>query len=433
MKKRWSHYFSNIIAGFLLLIAIGLITGEPGWVLAIGLSGYLTWTIIHAIRLHRWLYDSETGDQPPLAKGLWGDLFDGIYRLQRTHTNAQDKLQLLINRIQESTNALKDCVIMTDNLGRMEWWNVSTARLLGFRPATDRGQPIFNLLRLPDFKYYFDSKNYSQPLEIASPLHPHIRLSIHITLFGEDERLIIAQDITRLYHLEQMRKDFVSNVSHEMRTPLTVISGYLETLEDNIDTLPPKWHRAIKTMSQQSDRMEALITDLLLLAKVESSEKRSLQSHVDTPLLLNLICRDAIALSGEKAQSITINLECEDHLLGDEQQLRSAFSNLVFNAVKYTPPHGKITLRLWSDMSGLHFSVKDNGIGFDPVHIPRLTERFYRVDPSRNSAEGGTGLGLAIVKHVLRNHDAELAIKSLPGLGSEFICHFPHYRKVAVH
>jgi two-component system phosphate regulon sensor histidine kinase PhoR len=186
-------------------------------------------------------------------------------------------------------------------------------------------------------------------------------------------------------------------------------------------------------MSQQSDRMEALITDLLLLAKVESSEKRSLQSHVDTPLLLKLICRDAIALSGEKAQSITIHLESEDHLLGDEQQLRSAFSNLVFNAVKYTPPHGKITLRWWSDMAGVHFSVKDNGIGFDPVHIPRLTERFYRVDPSRNSTEGGTGLGLAIVKHVLRNHDAELAIKSLPGSGSEFICHFPHYRKVAIH
>lgn len=438
MHKRWPHYFSNLIAGFVTLIIVGLILGQLAWVLVLGLASYLTWTLIHAIRLHRWLYNPQPNQNetladkpPPLASGLWGDLFDGIYRLQRTHNDAQDKQQQLINRIQESTNALKDCVIMTDNKGRMEWWNLSTSRLLGFRPATDRGQHIFNLLRLPDFKHYFDSKDYTKPLELPSPLYPHVQLSLHITLFGEDERLIIAQDITRIYQLELMRKDFVSNVSHEMRTPLTVISGYLETIGDNIETLPSKWHRAIRTMSQQSSRMEALITDLLLLAKVETSEKRTTHADIDIQHLLNSITQDAIALSGDKQQLIKTSFVGNTHLEGDEQQLRSAFSNLVFNAVKYTPPKSQIMLRWWTDNCGAHFSVKDNGTGFDPMHIPRLTERFYRVDPSRNSTEGGTGLGLAIVKHVLRNHDAELEIKSIPGTGSEFTCHFPGFRSLA--
>jgi two-component system phosphate regulon sensor histidine kinase PhoR len=298
--------------------------------------------------------------------------------------------------------------------------------------ATDRGQYIFNLLRLPEFKNYFDSKRYALPLELSSPVHPHIHLSVYITLFGEEERLIVAQDITRLHHLELMRKDFVSNVSHEMRTPLTVISGYLETIRDNIDAFPPKWHRAIETMSQQSCRMEALISDLLLLARVETSEKHTTEDIVDVPVLLKQIRQDAIALSGDKQQLIELAMESDTLMLGDAQQLRSALSNLVFNAVKYTQTKGRIMLRWWLDEAGIHFSVKDNGRGFDPIHIPRLTERFYRVDPSRNSSEGGTGLGLAIVKHVMRNHDGELHITSLPDVGSEFTCHFPLSRKIDV-
>jgi len=267
-------------------------------------------------------------------------------------------------------------------------------------------------------------------LEIHSPAKPHIRLQIQISLFGDEDRLIVAKDVTRLYQLEQMRRDFVANVSHEMRTPLTVISGYLETMADNADDLPAKWQRAITTMSLQSSRMEALITDLILLSKIETGEKTVSDTLTDVDALIRQICHDASALSGEKHHQFTIEINDQRLLKGDESQLRSAFSNLIFNAVKYTPPEGHITVTWNTDRDGGHLSVRDTGIGIDPVHIPRLTERFYRADPSRHKDTGGTGLGLAIVKHVLLNHDSSLEIKSHIGEGSEFICHFPRERLV---
>ncbi|TNE95777.1 MAG: PAS domain-containing sensor histidine kinase, partial [Gammaproteobacteria bacterium] len=228
----------------------------------------------------------------------------------------------------------------------------------------------------------------------------------------------------------QMRRDFVGNVSHEMRTPLTVISGYLETLVDNADDLPPKWRRAINTMSIQSSRMEALITDLILLSKIETGEQTVHDTLTEVDTMVEEICRDARALSGDQKHEITVNVTDHRMLRGDESQLRSAFSNLIFNAVKYTPAGGHITVTWSTNREGAHLSVKDTGIGIDPVHIPRLTERFYRADPSRHKDTGGTGLGLAIVKHVLLNHDGNLEIHSRIGGGSEFICHFPRERLV---
>jgi len=236
--------------------------------------------------------------------------------------------------------------------------------------------------------------------------------------------------VTRLYQLEQMRRDFVGNVSHEMRTPLTVISGYLETLVDHADELPPKWRRAIETMAAQASRMEALITDLILLSRIETGEHTVDDSLTDVDEMLHQICHDARALSGDKGHTIDVNILDNRLLRGDESQLRSAFSNLVFNAVKYTPAGGRITVTWRTDRDGAHLSVKDTGIGIDPIHIPRLTERFYRADPSRHKDTGGTGLGLAIVKHVLLNHDGNLEIRSRIGEGSEFTCHFPRERLV---
>ena len=240
----------------------------------------------------------------------------------------------------------------------------------------------------------------------------------------------MAKDVTRLYQLEQMRRDFVGNVSHEMRTPLTVISGYLETLVDHGDELPAKWRRAINTMAAQASRMEALITDLILLSRIETGEHTVDDTLTDVDALLNQICHDARALSGDKGHQISVQISDHRLLQGDESQLRSAFSNLVFNAVKYTPAGGAITVAWSTNREGAHLSVKDTGIGIDPIHIPRLTERFYRADPSRHKDTGGTGLGLAIVKHVLINHDGNLEIRSKVGEGSEFICHFPRERLV---
>jgi two-component system phosphate regulon sensor histidine kinase PhoR len=235
---------------------------------------------------------------------------------------------------------------------------------------------------------------------------------------------MLVRDVTRIHQLEQMRKDFVANDSHELRTPLTVICGYLETLLDNVDEVNPRWVRALQQMQQQGGRMQTLLNDLLLLAKLEATDYPSDNQPIDVPSLLQSIKNDAQALSGSKNQQITLDVESDVSLKGSEAELRSAFSNLIFNAVKYTPAEGKIRVRWWADGRGAHLSVQDSGIGIDSKHIPRLTERFYRVDSSRASNTGGTGLGLAIVKHVLLRHRGTLEINSVPGKGSVFICNF---------
>ncbi|WP_203142322.1 phosphate regulon sensor histidine kinase PhoR [Marinobacter mangrovi] len=428
MQHNWSHHLRLIIGVLLGIMLVGLWFGHPLIGLAVGLFGYLIWTLVQMRRLHHWLSHPNEDDEAPGSIGIWGEIFDGLHRMHRANQRRQDQLQTRINRVQESTNAMRDGVIMTDADGAMEWWNWSAEYLLGFRRETDRGQPIHNLIRNPAFKAYFDARDYRDPLELRSPAKPHIHLQIQISLFGDDDRLIVAKDVTRLFQLEQMRRDFVSNVSHEMRTPLTVISGYLETLSDHADEVPAKWRRALTTMSQQAERMEALITDLILLAKLETGEQHIDDRVTDVAALIRQTCSDAKAVSGDAGHIIEMDIGERHHLFGDENQLRSAFSNIIFNAVKYTPAGGTIKVRWYTDREGAHLSVKDSGIGIDPVHIPRLTERFYRADPSRHQQTGGTGLGLAIVKHVLLNHDGSLEINSQPGEGSEFVCHFPRQR-----
>lgn len=432
MNRDWSHHLSHIILALIALTVIGLLVDAVSWVLLAGTSIYLLWTLRQSNKLHQWLFSPDSHDNTPESHGLWGDLFDGIHQLQQRHETAQERLQTVINRVQESTNALNDAVIMTNAKGSMEWWNNAATRYLGFKRDSDYGQLVYNLIRDPSFKTYFEKKSYEHPLDLTSPYRPYLFLRFHITLFGEDDRLIIAQDISALHRLERMRKDFVSNVSHEMRTPLTVISGYLETFLDHADDLPPRWNRALNTMQQQSLRMERLIGDLLLLANVESKEQKHEHQTTDVEQLITKIKHDAQAFSAERKHNITINSQDHITLRGDEHQLRSAFSNIIFNAVKYTPSEGSIDIHWWSDSKGAHLSVKDNGIGFDPIHIPRLTERFYRADPSRHKETGGSGLGLAIVKHVLLNHEGSLEVKSDPGKGSEFICHFPSTRIIGV-
>ena len=430
MQHNWSRYLRLIITALAGTTLVGFYFGEPLYGLLVGLVAYLWWTLVQARRLYQWLGNPSASDEAPQSIGLWGEIFDSLHKLNQNHLMTQDRLRARINRVQESTNAMRDGVIMTDARGAMEWWNGSAEYLLGFRRSTDQGQYIHNLIRNPAFKAYFDTRDYREPLEINSPAKPHIHLQIQISLFGDDDRLIVAKDVTRLYQLEQMRRDFVGNVSHEMRTPLTVISGYLETLVDHGDELPAKWRRAINTMAAQASRMEALITDLILLSRIETGEHTVDDTLTDVDALLNQICHDARALSGDKGHQISVQISDHRLLQGDESQLRSAFSNLVFNAVKYTPAGGAITVAWSTNREGAHLSVKDTGIGIDPIHIPRLTERFYRADPSRHKDTGGTGLGLAIVKHVLINHDGNLEIRSKVGEGSEFICHFPRERLV---
>ena len=425
MNQNWH---GTLIRHMLLLTTVcllaGLISGHYGWSLALGLGVYLGWTLKQLLRLHDWLRQHKPDEAPPDGYGLWGEVFDSIYHLQRRDQRVRGRLQAVIDRVQESTAARKDAVIMLDSDGNLEWWNRAAETLLGLKTPQDSGQPVTNLVRHPRFKEYFEQENYLEPLEIPSPISDRLRIQLHITRYGNNEHLMLVRDVTRIHQLEQMRKDFVANVSHELRTPLTVIAGYLETLLDNVEEVNPRWVRALTQMQQQGVRMQTLLNDLLLLAKLEATDYPSDNQPVAIDSLLQSIKGDAQALSGQRNQRITLDAEPGVRLKGSEAELRSAFSNLVFNAVKYTQDEGQIRIRWWADAQGAHLSVQDSGIGIDPKHLPRLTERFYRVDSSRNSTTGGTGLGLAIVKHVLLRHRGRLEISSVPGHGSTFTCHF---------
>ena len=426
MNQNWH---STLIRHLLLLVTgcllIGLVTGYYGWSLAAGVALYLGWTLKQLLRLHDWLRNHQPDEAPPDGYGLWGEVFDSIYHLQRRDQRVRGRLQAVIDRVQESTAALKDAVVMLDRDGNLEWWNRAAETLLGLKTPQDSGQPVTNLVRHPRFKEYFEQDNYAEPLDIPSPVNDHLRIQLYITRYGNNEHLMLVRDVTRLHQLEQMRKDFIANVSHELRTPLTVICGYLETLLDNVDDVNPRWKRPLSQMQQQGERMQTLLNDLLLLAKLEATDYPSDNQPVPIDSLLRTIKNDAQALSGQRNQTITLDVEADVALKGSETELRSAFSNLVFNAVKYTQDGGHIRIRWWSDGSGAHLSVQDSGVGIDSKHLPRLTERFYRVDSSRNASTGGTGLGLAIVKHVLLRHRARLEISSVLGHGSTFTCHFP--------
>ena len=425
MNQDWR---GAVVRRLLLLVGacllFGALTGEYAWVLACGLAIHLAWTLSQLLRLHKWLREHKTDEPPPDGYGLWGEVFDSIYHLQRRNQKARGRLQAVIDRVQESTTALKDAVVMLDSQGNLEWWNRAAETLLGLKTPQDSGQQLANLVRDPRFKEYFERGNYAEALEIPAPTNDRRRLQFHITRYGNREHLLLVRDVTRLYQLEQMRKDFVANVSHELRTPLTVIAGYLETLLDNVEAVNPRWLRALQQMQQQGARMQTLLNDLLLLAKLESTDYPSDNQPLAIDLLLLSIKNDAQALSGDQQHRISLEADPHLKLKGSEAELRSAFSNLVFNAVKYTPAGGDIRIRWWGDEQGAHLAVSDTGMGIETRHLPRLTERFYRVDSSRASNTGGTGLGLAIVKHVLLRHRGNLEISSVPGKGSTFTCHF---------
>ncbi|MFN3580094.1 MAG: phosphate regulon sensor histidine kinase PhoR [Pseudomonas sp.] len=428
MRTNWlGGVLKRLIWVIFPCVLIGLLVDQLAWALVVGLSGYLVWNMRQLLRFHQWLA-TNPNNPPPETKGIWGDIFDSIYRLQRRDNRMRARLQIVIDRIQASTAALSDAVVMIDRNGQMEWWNHSAEKLLGLRAPDDSGQYVTNLIRDPRFVEYFEQGTYLDPLDIPSPVDINAWLQYTVTHYGDGDRLMVVRDITRLHNLEQMRKDFVANVSHELRTPLTVVVGYLETLQDSDEPLSPRWKRALQQMQQQARRMQSLLNDLLMLARLETADELNEEALVDIDLMLLGIRQDALAFSAERQHRITLEASAKVRLRGAEAEIRSALSNLVFNAVKYTPDQGEIHIRCWQDDKGAHLSVSDNGVGIAPQHISRLTERFYRVDSSRNSSTGGTGLGLAIVKHVLIRHQGRLDISSVPGKGSTFTCHFPPAR-----
>lgn len=422
MQNTSQKVYSSLLWTIFGALGLGWLFDIPGWGLALGL---LVWSIRQLQQMHRlqhWVLH-ESDREPPEGDGQWGLIFDGLARLRKKTRRREKDSRAVITRFQQSSAALQDAVVIIDKQQNMEWWNRSADRLLGLKKSSDLGKPVINMLRDPRFIRYFRKGNYEDPLQLASPVDNDITLQYHITHFGQADRLLVARDVTRLMRLEQTRQDFVANASHELRTPLTVIRGYLETFLDLPETNKPM-KRALEQMQQQSQRMESLVGDLLLLSRLEAgqhtAEERPVKLHA---MVENIV--EAAEVLGNHQHTFNTELDSANDLLGHERELHSAFSNLIYNAVRYTQPGGTITIRWWRDEEGAYLAVQDNGIGIESVHLDRLTERFYRVDEGRSSSTGGTGLGLAIVKHVLARHGAHLEIESRYGHGSCFTCHFP--------
>jgi two-component system phosphate regulon sensor histidine kinase PhoR len=327
-----------------------------------------------------------------------------------------------LKKIGSALRALRDAVILLNNNDGLEWWNQAAQELLLLQPE-DKGQNIFDFITVPEFRQYYEGTTVpNDGVHIESWRDPSRYLKCELTPFG-DEKLLFVYDVTRLRHLEQMRQDFVANVSHELRTPLTVMMGYLENFSDQPD-MPPQWRRGFELMTQQTARMNRIVNDLLLLSKIEIEESHELH-YIDMTKLLTNIYDDAQAYNQAYKHIIHLHIDTYDGLYGSEMYLNSALSNLVINAIKYTPKGGNITISWTRTSDGCRFAVEDDGIGIASEHIARLTERFYRIDKGRSRATGGTGLGLAIVKHVLHQHEAQLQIDSVEGEGSTFSVVFP--------
>jgi two-component system phosphate regulon sensor histidine kinase PhoR len=427
MNRVWAKEALRI-GGILALAALaGASIGHPTAAALAAALGYLGWHLFHLNRLHRWLSEDKKF-QPPEARGAWGQVFNDIYRLQASNRKRKRKLARYLRRFQEATSAWPDGAVVLDEQGTIEWANPRARALLGLRIPQDIGRRVTYFVRHPGFSMFLSTGGGAEPLQLPSPVDPELHLAVYILPYGKkQQRLLIARDVTHVRRLEQVRRDFVANVSHELRTPLTVLNGYLETLNEAIDEFPPGWADSLGAMHKQAARMRRIVEDLLLLARLEAEGEGPSAETVPVPDLLAAIVEEARRFSGDLGHRITLESQ-PLALIGSPGEIRSAFSNLVNNAVQYTPPNGEIRIRWSADDDGAHLEVTDTGPGIEAHHIPRLTERFYRVDVGRSRESGGTGLGLAIVKHVLQRHDAQLQIESIPGHGSTFRCDFPNWR-----
>lgn len=414
-----------ILAGSLLF---GAISGQQTAALAVGALAFLGW---HMLKLHqfaRWLvygYEPQAG----FSENIWSELYYQVYKLKERSRKRERKLKNLVERYRDSAEAFPDAALVLRRDNVIEWMNEAASALLGLNLIRDIGQRVDNLIRQPDFVHYLQAGDYAEPLELSSPADNVLMMQIYIVPYGDSQRLLIARDITKLHRLEVMRRDFIANVSHELSTPLTVISGYLESLVGK-QRKPEQLEQALRQMQQQTERMRNLVNDLLQISRLELNENQEEEMDVNVPAMLSGLLADAKMLGGERRHEIVLEADESVWLRGVGQYLYSAFVNLARNAVQYTPSGGRIVMRWRADAAGACFEVEDNGIGIPPHLIPRLTERFYRVDTGRSRSVGGTGLGLSIVKHVLRNHEATLEVKSMPGKGSTFSCRFPRDRVV---
>ena len=429
MPNHWQEELRLFLGIAFIAGLAGTLTGQLLPCLLLGLLLYLGWHLTQLARLSHLL--RQDGRDEPRPRGLWKGIVREVQDLHISCDTHGRKLSYQLDRFRDAVITLPDAVVILDPSGQVDWSNPAAGNLLGIVWPDAQGRLLITLAPDPVLGDYLASADFSMPLVITSPASRAKILSIFIApLQHEASRLmIVARDITRQYYLDAAQRDFVANVSHELRTPLTVISGLAEQLsmdEPDPVTLP----RSTGLILQQARRMSELVSDLLTLSRLEIRQQPALDEHVPIAELLTAIIEEARTLSGAAQHVLQLDIRSPAGLRGNAKELRTAFSNLVTNAIRHTPNQAEVRVRWQVDPAGAHLSVTDSGEGIAARHIPRLTERLYRVDASHSRDTGGTGLGLAIVKQGLEHHEAELEIVSAVGGGSTFTCHFPPARVV---
>ncbi len=425
MSHPWRSEGAILAWGLLAASLIGWLENQIFLALMALFSAYLGRHLYYAWHLLAWLQESST--LLPDGNGLWAEMLHRLRLMQRRHQRRKRRLGKMLKRFRQATEALPDATVVLNEDFVIDWFNPAAARLLGLRKR-DLGLRIDDLLRWPRFVDYLQQRRFERPLTLPSPEDNHLQLEIRVVPYTKDRYLLIAQDVTQIRMLERQRRDFVAHASHELRTPITVLKGYLETLIDTEEAVSEPFHPVLQRMDQQIRRLQYLIDDLLYLGRLETSRNETnRQRPVDVGRLLEDIRKETEQCHAEHAP-LQLDIAASSRLLGNEEELRSAFTNLIVNAVKYTPADGSIVIRWYETDTGACVEVKDTGEGIEAKHIPRLTERFYRAPGAEIRNPTGTGLGLAIVKHVLNRHDGWLEIDSQPGRGSSFRCCFPHQR-----
>ncbi len=419
-------HLKNELATLLLLLIIALLTAwlTQGWVF-VGwfLAAFITSRMLLSLWIaERWLYSGGRKLNYLLAGSL-SELLCAATQLLEKERRLSQQLLGRARYFKYAAQALPEGVLALDSNYAISWFNKGAIDMLGLSRC-HRGQPIERVLRLPELLALVKGEDFGV-LEIPSPTNGQCILAIEVTSFMQGQQLLIIRDITTFKRSDAIRRDFVANASHELRTPLTVMQGYVEMMLDTPSSHADHWHRPLEQMHNQSERMRKIVDDMLVLSRLEGNDAKLKIALVNVPFLLEQIADEAKQLSGVHHHYIELILDSLVCLMGHEEYLRSAFTNLVSNAVRYTPDGGTIKIHWWQDAQGAHLSVTDTGIGIAAEHLPRIMERFYRVDSARSRATGGTGLGLAITRNVLERHNATLTIESEIGLGSCFTCNFP--------
>ncbi len=427
------EYVKTEALRFVLLLTIiallGFLSGQWFLITLSILFGYVLWHIRQLYFLERWIlgFDSDATEH---LTGIWKYVSDTISRYQKTGRKRKRRISRLLRRFNRTLELLPDAIIVMDSKMNIEWINASSSKLFGVT-RKDIGNRIYNVIADDRFQQFLRIKEFDSILECVSPINSSQELEVRITSFDDGQYLLTAHDISELKKVESIRSEFLANVSHELRTPLTVISGYLEMLEQ--EDLDPGFREGVSASSRQASRMQTLVSDLLMLSRLELHENATLiEEQVNIPNLLKGLIKDAIRLSDRAGHQVFLHADDALGMIGSEAELLSAFGNLLFNAVFHTPAATEINIYWLKNGDKLEFRVEDNGPGIERHHLARLTERFYRVDKARSRERGGTGLGLSITRHIVQRHDGEIKVDSTVGKGTTFTCVFPSERAIAL-